>query len=124
MDEMTVKDHHGARFVEGSPEQALLKSARDSSTVLERCFSHRASGALLYACNLPEKFFDLSSGEAGEILQKFRTYGIRLAVVADPAPFTPRLAELVAEEHRASDFHVAPSADAARQWLTRRSTSD
>lgn len=116
---MTPGNLNGKRFVEGPPGEALLKSARDSSAVLESCFSHRATGALLYSHNLPEKFFDLSSGEAGEILQKFRMYGIRLAVVADAAQFTPRFAELVIEEHRANHFHVAGSPDAAREWLAR-----
>ena len=34
--------------------------------------------------NLTPAFFDLSSGEAGAILQKLRNYGIRLAVVCPP----------------------------------------
>jgi hypothetical protein len=95
----------------------LLQSARDSNVVLEACFSNGVTGALLYAANLPPNFFDLSSGEAGEILQKFRTYGIRLVVVASAAQFTRRFAELMSEENRANDFHVAATADEARDWL-------
>ena len=36
---------------------------------------------LLYASDLTN-FFDLSSGEAGAILQKLRTYGVLLAVLS------------------------------------------
>lgn len=33
--------------------------------------------------SLPEEFFDLSTGIAGEMLQKFSNYGVKLAVVGD-----------------------------------------
>ena len=47
-------------FVEAAPRVELSANA-----VLEACFAARVSGALLQASNLPAKFFDLSSGEAG-----------------------------------------------------------
>lgn len=58
-------------------------------------FSKKGAGsALLYAPNLTAKF-DLSSREAGAILQKLRDYRIRLAVVCpvvstSDAPDSPR----------------------------------
>lgn len=33
--------------------------------------------------SLPEEFFDLSTGIAGEMLQKFSNYGVKLAVMGD-----------------------------------------
>jgi hypothetical protein len=40
-------------------------------------YSHRAGSALLYSPNLTERFFGLSSGEAGAILEKLRNYRLR-----------------------------------------------
>jgi hypothetical protein len=48
------------------------------------CLSAGVDCALLYAANLTRGFFDLSSGEAGVILQKLRNYRIRMAVVCVP----------------------------------------
>mgnify|MGYP000660045212 CR=1 FL=1 len=77
--------------------------------------------ALLYAENLPAAFFDLSSGQAGAILQKLRNYGIRLAVVCPPGHvrFSRRFGEMVSEERRGSLFGVFETRRAAREWLGR-----
>jgi hypothetical protein len=87
--------------------------------VVEACFSGGVSSALLYAPNLTEGFFDLSSGEAGAVLQKLRNYRIRLAVVCVPGSvrFSRRFHELVAEESGGEHFRVFESAQMARQWL-------
>jgi hypothetical protein len=119
--QLTVADDAGVRFVEGPPGLPLMRRVEDSSIVLEACFSHRAGSALLYAPNLTERFFDLSSGEAGAILQKLRNYGIRLAVVCipDTVQFSRMFGEMAAEESRTGYFQVFDSAPAAREWLSR-----
>ncbi|MET3848374.1 DUF4180 domain-containing protein [Paenibacillus sp. OAE614] len=38
---------------------------------------------LLNQSNLPDAFFELKSGLAGEILQKYRTYQFKIAIVGD-----------------------------------------
>jgi hypothetical protein len=67
------------------------------------------------------KFFDLSSGEAGAILQKLRNYRIRVALVCPPRSlqFSARFAEMAAEETRGKHFGVVESVGAAREWLRR-----
>jgi hypothetical protein len=86
--------------------------------LLEACFGAGAGAALLYAANLPPAFFDLSSGAAGAMLQKLRLYGVRLAVVRDPAvAASSRFGELVDEERRRRDFGIFASRAEARAWL-------
>jgi hypothetical protein len=55
-------------MVEGTPGAPLMRRAQDATLVLEACFSAPARAALLHPENLTARFFDLSSGEAGEIL--------------------------------------------------------
>jgi hypothetical protein len=78
---LTIAEQAGARFVEGPLGQPFMQGTQDAALILEACFSNRAGSALLYASNLTTKFFDLSSGEAGAILQKLRDYRIRLAII-------------------------------------------
>lgn len=113
-----VHDVDDQRFVEGMPGQPLLERADDIATVLEACFSNDAYRLLLYPENLTAHFFDLSSGEAGTILQKLRNYHIRLAVVRSPT-LRPsrRFAELIADERREPYFRLFDERDAARTWL-------
>lgn len=74
--EFTVHALHRQRFVEGAPGQAMMQGLKDVSTVIEACFDNAATRLLLYSENLTEHFFDLSSGEAGDILQKLSNYNI------------------------------------------------
>jgi hypothetical protein len=121
--ELAVSEAAGVRFVEGPPDLPLMRSTEDATLLIEACFSHRVKAVLLHAPNLTEKFFDLSSGEAGAILQKLRNYRIRLAIVCAPGSvrFSSRFGEMVAEESRVGYFQVCESAPAAREWLSKAS---
>jgi hypothetical protein len=65
---------------------------------------------------LRAQFFDLSSGEAGDVLEKLRRYQIRLAIVCAPGVtrFSSRFREILAD-----DLRVFDTRDEARQWLGR-----
>lgn len=91
----------------------------DANRVLEACFSNRSDCALLYARNLTHGFFNLSTREAGAILQRFRNYGVRLAVVcpAGSVRFSSRFGEMVAEERLRRHSGLFESRQAAREWL-------
>jgi hypothetical protein len=118
---MQFTEEAGICFVEGQPGQPLMRSVKDAGLVLEACFSAKADSVILYPENLTGAFFDLSSGEAGEILQKFRNYRIRVAVVCAPGNvrFGTRFAEMALEETRGRHFGVVESRQAAQAWLSR-----
>ena len=63
--EFTVTESMGSRFLEGVPKQSCVRNADDAATVLQECLSRRVDRVMLYSENLPDRFFDLSSGEAG-----------------------------------------------------------
>jgi hypothetical protein len=119
--ELAAVEEGGTIAVEGQPDVPFLASADDVGLVLEACFAAGTRAALLYAENLPAAFFDLSSGQAGAVLQKLRNYKVRLAVVAPPGRIRPssRFAEMVEEERRGRDFGLFESRDDAREWLGR-----
>jgi len=118
---MQCTEEAGIRFIEGPPGQPLMRTVQDTGLVLEACFSAATDSAILYPENLTEAFFDLSSGEAGEILQKFRNYRIRAAVVCAPGAvrFSTRFAEMAVEETRGKHFGVVETRQAAQEWLSR-----
>jgi hypothetical protein len=118
---LTVVTDAGVTIVEGAPEQHFMSSVTDTNRLMEACFSAGTRFLLLYAENLTPSFFDLSSGDAGDILQKLRNYGIRLAVVRDPARVraSSRFGEMAAEEDRGPHFRLFESREAARAWLNR-----
>ena len=117
--DLTAVEESGVKVVEGLPDTPFMSGADDVGLVLEACFSTGTHAALLYAENLPAAFFDLSSGQAGAVLQKLRNYGVRLAVVARPGRIqvSSRFGEMVAEERRGRHFGLFETRDAAREWL-------
>ena len=116
--EYSMRDVQGQRFIEGAPGQQLIGQADDVRTVLEACFEHGVESLLLYPENLTPQFFDLSSGEAGAILQKLRMYHIRVAVVRPPTQrLSHRFVELMVEENRGPYFRLFDERSAAQEWL-------
>jgi hypothetical protein len=107
-------DENGVRAVEGPPGQAVMRRPQDATLVLEACFSAQLRTALLYPENLTAGFFDLSSGEAGVILDKLRRYHVRLAIVCAPGTveFSSRFREIFSD-----DLRVFDTREAALAWL-------
>jgi hypothetical protein len=107
-------------ILEGPQGSPLLRTEDDTVDLIGACFEHRTRAVLLYAENLTERFFDLSSGEAGAILQKLQNYGIRLALIipAGSTPQSTRFGELVSEERRGNAFRVFEDTGSAENWLS------
>lgn len=123
--EFTVNDIDGVRFVEGQPGAAFLHTPRDASRIVEACLSNRVRAALLYAENLTPHFFDLSSREAGEILQKVVGYRMRLAIagVAAADDYSTHFGQFAAHEARAGHLGVFSARAEAVQWLADTATA-
>lgn len=102
------------RFVEAQRDETVLRTPDDAALIIEACLSARINAALLYPENLTPQFFDLSSGDAGAVVNKLRRFGIRLAIICAPgsAQFSTRFHEFVAD-----DFKVFDTVAAAREWL-------
>jgi hypothetical protein len=117
--ELIAVEQRGEVVVEGQPGASFMTSAHDVDRIIEACFSEGAKAALLYAANMSPAFFDLSSGEAGIVLQKLRNYRIRLALVAPPGSiqFSSRFGEMVADEQRGTHFGIFDTRQAALDWL-------
>ena len=110
----------GVTFVESSASAPEAATGADVSTaIIEACFGADAHAALVSAEQLPPAFFDLSSRMAGEVFQRLRNYGVRLAVVVPPgwSGGSSRFGEMLAEEQRGRDFGLFESREAAVRWL-------
>ncbi|MFN7983955.1 MAG: DUF4180 domain-containing protein [Vicinamibacterales bacterium] len=135
-------EEDGTRFIECAASRSWILEPRDATLVLEACLAVPTRLALLYSSNLPARFFDVSSREAGEILQKWRAYGLRAAVVRDAAPHgraaastnsskpsvalvsstcstTARLPWPGSSRARAADLHLMPDSVDVEQYLER-----
>ena len=69
-----------------------------------------------------EDFFILSTGVAGEILQKFINYHVRAAIYGDYSRYTSKpLKDFIYESNQGKDFFFVATKEEAIQKLTQRS---
>lgn len=68
---------------------------------------------------ITEDFFILSSGLAGEILQKFVNYGINLAIYGDFSKYTSKpLKDFIYESNQGKDVFFVTTTDEAKEMLS------
>jgi hypothetical protein len=76
-------------------------------------------GLLLDESAFGPDFFDLRTGLAGELFQKFVNYRAKLAiVVGDPHAHGARFGELIFEHRTHPNVRFFTSEQLARQWLS------
>ncbi|WP_025844191.1 MULTISPECIES: DUF4180 domain-containing protein [Brevibacillus] len=67
-----------------------------------------------------ESFFDLKTRLAGEILQKFSNYRMKMAIVGDFSAYTSKsLRDFIYESNNGSDFFFVPTEQEAIEKLSR-----
>lgn len=103
-----VIEREGVPVLMCDPEGPPIAGTQDALDVIGAAFSG-AEIAAVPVGRLDERFFDLRSGLAGEVMQKFVTYRIRLVVVGD-------LSAQVAASAALRDL-IAESNDGAHVWF-------
>jgi Domain of unknown function (DUF4180) len=104
------------RIVTASDAGISIRSFSDISDALGACIG--AEGLILTENDLAREFFDLRSGLAGEMFQKFVNYKLRVAIVLpDPEAYGERFGELAYEHTSHSMIRFVRSKDEAKAWL-------
>jgi PadR family transcriptional regulator AphA len=113
-----VIEIEGKKLVELAKGEAVIRNERDALELAGICGFSGAPRALVHADNLAEEFFDLKTRVAGDVLQKFINYRIRVAAVLSRERIgTGRFSEMVMEANRGDDFRVFDDKEKAIAWL-------
>lgn len=67
--------------------------------------------------NIAPDFFDLSTRLAGEILQKFVTYQVKLAIIGDFSDASESLKAFIYESDRGNEIFFVPDIETAKTKL-------
>jgi hypothetical protein len=76
---------NGVRVLDCDANGAKLRNDRDAVDIVGEALSQRCKLVLVPTERLDEGFFSLKTRIAGEIIQKFVNYELRLAIVGDIA---------------------------------------
>ncbi|HLT73811.1 MAG TPA: DUF4180 domain-containing protein [Ohtaekwangia sp.] len=81
---------------------------------LQMMMDSSADAVIIHQHNVDERFFDLRSGIAGDMLQKVVNYRLRLAIVGDFSKVESKsLKAFIAESNRSNTIVFVGSVDAA-----------
>jgi hypothetical protein len=72
---------HGIQVFEVPADGSVIETERQATDILGEARSHDAKLVILPAVRLAPAFFQLRTGLAGAIVQKFVTYQMKLAIV-------------------------------------------
>lgn len=65
-------------------KDGMINTVNDILDVLaDASYNYRADHMVVYKESLPEQFFELRTGLAGEMLQKLTNYNMRISIVGD-----------------------------------------
>src|ERR1043166_10296660 len=97
-------------LAEAAPDVRLFPDAGAVSDLIEFALNNRVARFLLHSSNLSAAFFDLKTGMAGEALQKWRQYRLRVAVVLSrELEVGERFKQLILEENKGPFIHFCPT---------------
>jgi len=82
---MKIETHtiNNTKIAEVIAENIIIKSIEDGSQLVADIYYQDFDGIILYEKNITPLFFDLKTGIAGEILQKFSNFRICLAIIGE-----------------------------------------
>lgn len=82
---MEIKTHivNSINIAEVVSDHMIIQSAQDALDLLGNAYYQGFDRIIIHEKNITPEFFDLKTKLAGEILQKFSNYRVRLAIVGD-----------------------------------------
>ncbi|MET0820635.1 MAG: DUF4180 domain-containing protein [Aeromicrobium sp.] len=117
---------YGTAVMVCAPDGMPLDTDGAATELVGEAIGRRAQIVVVPSERLTDDFFDLGTGIAESIAQKFGTYGVRLAVVGDIAErlaADATLASWVEQADRGTHVWFTPTFDAFQSRLDRRSPS-
>lgn len=117
--EIVILEQNGQKIANVVSDAVEVRSAPDALDLIGNADYMGAHRLVLSEHNLDPGFFDLSSGLAGEILQKFSTYSFLLAIVGQFEHYKSNsLNAFIIECNRGSQIFFVPDLDSAIDKLT------
>ncbi len=100
---MNIITHNigGIKIAEITSDEIILNSTQDGIDLLGNLYYQEFNKVMIHKQNITFDFFDLKNGIAGEILQKFSNYRVRVAIVGDFSNYTSKsLSDFIYESNK------------------------
>lgn len=106
------------RIAEALSEKLIITGVEDGLELLGNLYYQDFDRIIIHQKNIAPEFFDLKTGIAGEILQKFSNYRVRLAIVGDFGNYQSKsLPDFIFETNKGRQIHFTESSLKAIDFL-------
>jgi PadR family transcriptional regulator, regulatory protein AphA len=118
--DVQVVEHRGKSYVKNCSHDVMIRNPGDILDLLSFGAEHTTNLYLLEETNFDRPFYDLKSGLAGEIVQKFSNYGVRAVIVGSfNSVQSQRFREFMAESNKGEQLRFAEDGESGLHWLVR-----
>ena len=117
---MKIKKHSvpAGAVAEVIADGTVLTDTHSLVELVINCYYDGCDGMVIYQESLPPEFFELKTGRAGELLQKFSTYQMRLAIVGDFSHYESKsLRDFIYESNKVGRINFVDSLRVAIEKL-------
>ncbi|MEJ2903677.1 DUF4180 domain-containing protein [Pedobacter panaciterrae] len=102
------------RIAEVVSDKVLIKNPEEGLQLLADLYYQDVDRIILQEQNICTEFFDLKTGIAGEILQKFSNYRVRLAIVGDFSKYQSKsMKDFIYESNKGKQVNFVGSSEDA-----------
>ncbi len=113
-----ILEINGIRMAEIISDRIVISNVQDALDLMADCDYQGIRNIILHKKNISPRFFDLKTGVAGEILQKFSNYHMKLAIVGDFSEHSSKsLKDFIYESNKTGRISFTGSLDEAKKRL-------
>lgn len=118
--EIRINEINRIGIAELIADRILIAGPQEALEIMMNCKYRGADAIILRRHHLTPVFFDLKTRVAGEILQKFSTYSMKLAIVGDFSDLSSKsLRDFIYESNKQGRVNFAASVEDALKALSR-----
>lgn len=116
---LEISTVNGIEIAHIKAEGVIIANAQDALEIIANCNYQGAENVIVQEQHLDKIFFDLKTGIAGDILQKFSNYRSKLAIVGDFTQYESKsLRDFIYESNKAGRINfVATEQEAIEKLL-------
>ena len=112
--ELKILDINNQTIAEVVSDKVVMKSTQDALDIMANASYQGAQNVMMTEAQFNPDFFDLRTRLAGDILQKYANYGIKLAIIGDFTQFESQsLKAFIVECNRGKAIFFVPDRETA-----------
>jgi hypothetical protein len=116
---IAISTSNGVSIAELNADKPVIFHVDDALDLIGNCGYQGADSIIVPEEALTPDFFDLKTRLAGDILQKFSNYGMRLAIVGDFSKYASKsLNDFIFESNKGKRINFVGTTDEARLVLS------